>query len=123
TPASPRHAARSTVEAVSGRAGPTHRGKCCLPSCRRRAARAGGAIGQAGGADIVERAAGACRGAYGPAKAGPYFQRGKAAASTALPQPPRTSQNVPMNSADSFANMAPLLGVIGQGAGTLVPAS
>src|SRR6185436_8248227 len=35
----------------------------------------------------------------------PMPTSGKAAASTALPQPPRTSQNVPMNSADSFANM------------------
>ncbi len=30
---------------------------------------------------------------------------GNAAASTALPQPPRTSQNVPMSSADNFANI------------------
>ena len=31
---------------------------------------------------------------------------GKAAARTALPQPPRTSQNVPINSAESFENTA-----------------
>src|SRR6185312_5524446 len=31
---------------------------------------------------------------------------GKAAARTALPQPPSTSQNVPMNSAESFENTA-----------------
>src|SRR5258708_37954164 len=35
-----------------------------------------------------------------PARPMPTF--GKAAASTALPQPPRTSQNVPTNSAASF---------------------
>src|SRR3954462_6345808 len=40
---------------------------------------------------------------------------GKAAASTALPHPPSTSQNVPMNSADSFENTAPLLPRIGVG--------
>lgn len=34
---------------------------------------------------------------------------GNAAANTALPQPPSTSQNVPRNSADSFANMTPPL--------------
>jgi len=33
---------------------------------------------------------------------------GKAAASTALPQPPGTSQNVPMTSAESFASVAHL---------------
>src|SRR5690348_18347250 len=38
----------------------------------------------------------------------PMPTSGNVAASTALPQPPRTSQNVPMNSADSFANMAHL---------------
>src|SRR6188768_4053845 len=38
----------------------------------------------------------------------PIPTSGKAAASTALPQPPRTSQKVPMNSAESFASMAHL---------------
>src|SRR2546423_4136439 len=38
-----------------------------------------------------------------PAKPMPRF--GNAAASTALPQPPRTSQNVPRNSQTSFANI------------------
>src|SRR5688572_27677651 len=36
----------------------------------------------------------------------PMPTSGNAAASTALPHPPRTSQNVPMNSADSLANTA-----------------
>jgi hypothetical protein len=38
---------------------------------------------------------------------------GKAAASTALPQPPKTSQKVPKNSADSLFNMEiPKVGVV-----------
>src|SRR6185436_11716363 len=36
----------------------------------------------------------------------PMPTSGKAAARTALPQPPRTSQNVPINSAESFVNTA-----------------
>jgi hypothetical protein len=47
---------------------------------------------------------------------------GKAAASTALPQPPRTSQNVPMNSADSFANMPHLCLLLEMFAADLMPA-
>ena len=50
-----------------------------------------------------------------PAK--PIPSSGKAAASTALPQPPSTSQNVPMNSAASFFDMGmrsdPLLVCVG----------
>ena len=36
----------------------------------------------------------------------PIPTAGKPAESTALPQPPRTSQKVPMNSAESFGNIA-----------------
>src|SRR5688572_15848077 len=52
----------------------------------------------------------------------PMPTSGKVAASTALPQPPRTSQNVPMNSAESFANMgAPLLVLLVRSAADLSP--
>src|SRR4029078_5701051 len=52
----------------------------------------------------------------------PIPTSGKAAASTALPQPPRTSQKVPMNSADSFANMPHLCLLLEMFAADLMPA-
>src|SRR5688500_1785014 len=43
----------------------------------------------------------------------PIPTAGKAAASTALPHPPRTSQNVPRNSAESLENTVHSLKVVG----------